>query len=120
MAAIFKSLGASKNFASTDVLATDQWKEVVAEFQTNLLEDIDATQIAATKELIIIPDGLFWYLPWESFFTDLEAQETTFGDTMSIRYCPTLSLAFASHVPSIDWGKPVWLLERCIPKPTML
>lgn len=95
VAAIFKSLGASKNFASTDVLATDQWKEVVASFQTNLLEDIDATQIAATKELIIIPDGLFWYLPWESFFTDLEAQETTFGDTMSIRYCPTLSLAFA-------------------------
>jgi len=95
LAGIFKSLGASKNFASTDVLATDQWKEEVADFQTNLLEDIDATRIAATKELIIVPDGQFWYLPWESFFIDLEAKETTFGDAMSIRYCPTLSLAFA-------------------------
>ncbi len=92
---ILNSLGASKNFASTDVLTTDQWKEVVAEFQTNLLEDVDITQIATTKELIVIPDGLFWYLPWESFFMNLEAQETTFGDAMSIRYCPTLSLAFA-------------------------
>lgn len=95
LAGILKSLGASKNFASTDVLASDQWKESVADFQTNLLEDIDVAQIAKTKELIVIPDGLFWYLPWESFFVDLDAQETTFGDTMSIRYCPTLSLAFA-------------------------
>jgi len=95
LAGILKSLGASKNFASTEVLATDQWKETVAEFQTNLLEDIDVAQISGTKELIIVPDGLFWYLPWESFFTDLEAQQMTFGEAMSIRYCPTLSLAFA-------------------------
>lgn len=95
LAGILKSIGASKNFASTDVLATEQWKEAVADFQTNLLEDIDVAQIATTKELIIIPDGLFWYLPWESFFVDLDAQGTTFGDAMSIRYCPTLSLAFA-------------------------
>ncbi len=95
MAAIFKSMGTSGNYASTDALTSSQWKEAVAEFQTHLLEDIDVTQIAETKELIIVPDGLFWYLPWESFFTNLESKETTFGDTMSIRYCPTLSLAFA-------------------------
>ena len=97
LAAILKSIGASGNFASTDVLATEQWKDVVAEFQTNLLEDVDVQQLAQTKELIIVPDGLFWYLPWESFFVDLESQETTLGDVMSIRYCPTLSLAFAKQ-----------------------
>jgi len=95
LGAIMKSIGTSGNFASTDVLSTNQWKEKVADFQTNLLEDIDAQQLAQTKELIVVPDGLFWYLPWESFFVDLESQETTFADTMSIRYCPTLSLAFA-------------------------
>ncbi len=95
LGAIMKSIGASGNFASTDVLASDQWKEKVADFQTNLLEDIDAQQLAQTKELIVVPDGLFWYLPWESFFVDLDAQEATFGDTMTVRYCPTLSLAFA-------------------------
>ena len=113
---ILKSMGVSGNYAPTDVLTSHQWKEAVAEFQTHLLEDIDRQQIADTKELVIIPDGLFWYLPWESFFVDLDQQAVTFGDAMHVRYCPTLSLAFAKPQPVNRSGATALVAGSMFPK----
>ena len=102
---IFDAMGVEGNFALAAVLKTQGWKAEIAEFQERLLEDIEPRQLASTKELIVVPDGLFWYLPIESFFVDLQSQDVTFGEAMSIRYCPTLSLAFAKPIANDRSGK---------------
>lgn len=126
LAKIFKSMGVTGNYASTDLLTTDDWKVELRNFQSNLLEDIDPFQLASTRELIVVPDGLLWYLPWEAFSIDQvnpdqddEAppiEGPTFAQSMKIRYCPTLSLAFARPQAVKRDGKTGLVASQLFPK----
>ena len=95
---MLSKMGVAANYADSEKLATDDWKQSVEEFQTNLFEDISDDQLASTRELIVIPDGLLWYVPFEAFLVG--ADQRPLIETTKIRYCPTLFLAFAS--PSSD------------------
>ncbi len=94
------AMGVAANYADPQLLATDAWKEAVSAFQENLFEDIPADQLAAAKELIVIPDGLLWYVPIEAFLIGDGDDQRPLIQTTKVRYCPTLFLAFAR--PSSD------------------
>ena len=95
---MLSKMGVAANYANSEVLASDDWKQSVEEFQTNLFEDISDDQLAATQELIVIPDGLLWYVPFEAFLVG--ADQRPLIETTKVRYAPTLFLALAN--PSSD------------------
>lgn len=53
----------------------------------------------AFDELVVIPDGKFWYLPFETLALEpLETSELML-DKVAIRYAPSLGLAFGQQAP---------------------
>jgi tetratricopeptide (TPR) repeat protein len=92
--AMLAKMGVAANFADPQLLISGDWKQAVLNFQDNLFEDIPPEQLQATKELIIIPDGLLWYVPFEAFLVG-DDQRPLIENTQ-VRYCPTLFLAFAN------------------------
>lgn len=93
---MLSAMGVAANYADPQLLATDDWKDAVTEFQGNLLEDISEDQLASTKELIVIPDGLLWYVPFEAFLIGDGDDRRPLIERTKVRYCPTLFLAFAN------------------------
>ena len=90
---MLSKMGVAANFADPKSLAAEDWKQSVEEFQTNLFEDISDQQLASTKELVVIPDGLLWYVPFEAFLVG--ADQRPLIETAKVRYSPTLFLSFA-------------------------
>ena len=111
---MLSKMGVAANFADPKLLAADDWKQPLEEFQTNLFEDISDQQLASTKELVIIPDGLLWYVPFEAFLVGADQQPLI--ESTKIRYSPTLFLSLA--IPTSDGAvqSTAWLPDPCIPK----
>jgi len=92
---VLAAMGVAANYADPQLLASETWKDAVREFQANLFEDIPADDLAAAKELIVIPDGLLWYVPFEAFLVGDGDDERPLIETTKVRYSPTLFLSFA-------------------------
>ncbi len=91
---VLAAMGVAANFADPQLLAAESWKEAVGEFQDDLFEDIPLDDLEQADELIVIPDGLLWYVPFEAFLVGND-QRPLIEDT-KVRYCPTLFLSFAN------------------------
>lgn len=87
-------MGVAANFADPQLIDSEAWKEAMLEFQDNLFEDIPPEQLAAADELIVIPDGLLWYVPFEAFLVGDDQHPLI--ESTKVRYCPTLFLSFAN------------------------
>ena len=93
---VLAEMGVAANYADPHLLASDTWKDAIREFQENLFEDIPLDDLAKAKELIVIPDGLLWYVPFEAFLVGDVGDERPLIEKTKVRYCPTLFLAFAN------------------------
>ncbi len=93
---VLAAMGVAANYADPQLLVAESWKDAVREFQGNLFEDIPAVDLAAADELIVIPDGLLWYVPFEAFLVGDGDDERPLIETTKVRYCPTLFLSFAN------------------------
>lgn len=91
---LLAKMGVAANYADPQLLDSDAWKEAVLEFQDNLFEDIPPAELAAANELIVIPDGLLWYVPFEAFLVGDDQHPLI--ESTKVRYCPTLFLSFAN------------------------
>ena len=72
-------------------LVEDRWRTAAQ----RLFEDLtkgSKLDFAAIKELIVVPDGQLWQLPFEVFFAPDVATPTR-ADRMRVRYSPTAGLA---------------------------
>lgn len=79
---------------TTDELASDKWRASSA----NLYEALFAgSNLApeAVSELIIVPDGVTWYVPFEALWASGGGREATLISLTRIRYAPTAGLAFS-------------------------
>lgn len=83
---------------TTDQLADDGWRETSRKLYSVLFEGSSLSP-AQTKELIIIPDGATWYVPFEALWVDTEDGEGPLAATVRVRYAPTLALAFRHAEP---------------------
>ncbi len=73
-------------------LQSDAWKTPAAAMLKKLSNGARAEDWAKYKELIIVPDGLLWYVPFEAL--PLPGSETgaPLISHLNIRYAPTMSL----------------------------
>ncbi len=51
------------------------------------------------EELIVVPDGILWYLPFEILQVSLDSEVVSLGSLVKVRYAPTAGLAIADGRP---------------------
>ena len=74
-------------------LSDPAWKKASQEVLGQLLEGSRADFTASFPELVIVPDGVLWYVPFEALLVDVEGQLRPLISRFRIRYAPTVSLA---------------------------
>lgn len=79
-----------------EVLHDERWKATAARMLKSLTNNsqasFNAEDWAKYKELVVVPDGILWYLPFEALQLPTEGGTVPVMDLMSVRYVPTVSL----------------------------
>ncbi|MEI8368299.1 MAG: hypothetical protein WCJ31_07680 [Planctomycetia bacterium] len=95
----------------TDRIIASDWRAAMVTVERLLFEQSKVTLSEGIEELVIVPDGALWYLPFELLPTG-SAGEPADGDAATvepppllrnvcrIRYAPTRSLAVAGRPPA--------------------
>jgi len=73
-------------------LADDQWKQTAQKLLATILEGSQADFTASFPELVIVPDGLLWYVPFEALQVKVGQQTRPLISRCRMRYAPTVSL----------------------------
>ena len=100
VSAMLRQLGhydQNREFSVAD-LADHEWKQAARDLLAYLLEGANADFGGGFSELVIVPDGLLWYLPFEMLQVEVNGELHPLIDRFRIRYAPTASLA----VPGTD------------------
>jgi CHAT domain-containing protein/tetratricopeptide (TPR) repeat protein len=87
---------------TVEELADQKWKESSRTLLRTILEGSRADLATEFPELVIIPDDVLWYVPFETLQVEVNGQLRPLIDRFRIRYMPTVSLAMQSGAPSGD------------------
>ncbi len=89
---LLRDIGVTANRATSRLEGEATWKQHASSMRRKIIPDEFLGEIEALKQLIIVPDGLLWYLPME--LLPLGDEHTPLlGEKLSIRYSPTPGLA---------------------------
>ena len=81
-------------------LSESKWRQAARDVLDTLLKGSRADFSTKFDELIIVPDGVLWYLPFEALQVQVEGQQHPLIARFRIRYAPTAGLA----VSPPGWG----------------
>jgi len=82
---------------STDKLAASAWRDSAAQLERMLFENSRVTLAEGIDELVIVPDGWLWYVPFELLpIAAGDGSTRLLRDVCRVRYAPTRSLAVAA------------------------
>ncbi len=98
VAGLLKKIGAMDASLDISTLQAD-WKTTATESTKKLLGEISTDDWKKVRELVIVPDGLLWYLPFELLQVGEGAEQQNLFDAVEIRYSPTLYLGFRNQRP---------------------
>jgi hypothetical protein len=79
---------------ATDELAAGQWQKS-GEALFKVLFEGASIDFSTVKELVIVPDGLTWYLPFEALIAHADNKSAPLIGFCKTRYAPTAALAFS-------------------------
>jgi len=82
----------NREMAMDDLTAT-RWQRPAGELLQWTLSGSQADFATAFKELIIVPDGRLWYVPFESLPVKVNGRSKPLISHVRIRYAPTMGLA---------------------------
>jgi tetratricopeptide (TPR) repeat protein len=93
---------------STDKLAASGWRDSAAQLERMLFENSRVTLAEGIDELVIVPDGWLWYVPFEllPITSDEAGGGPLLRDRCRVRYAPTRSLAVAA-IPRLVASGPI-------------
>ena len=77
---------------ASDDLASDKWKQSATRLLAQLANNTKPEEWAKYKELVVVPDNVLWYLPFEALQVPVDDGTKDLGSLLSVRYAPTLSL----------------------------
>lgn len=95
MEKLLRELGnydANREVAVKD-LADPQWRKTAQQVLEVLLEGSQVDLSKEFRELVIVPDGMLWYLPFEALPIGGGERSQPLIARVQVRYAPTLSLA---------------------------
>ncbi len=82
----------------SDEVAGEAWRTLATELGDAVLGQ-SRLDLAQTKELIVVPDGLLWHVPLEALLVADSRGPQLVADQAPVRCVPTAGLAFASGPP---------------------
>ena len=88
---LLKTIGVGKSRGNR-LPEDDSWRETSASLSGMLFPDSSTVSADRFKELVVVPDGPLWYLPFELLSLDETGSELV-GDRMTVRYAATPGLA---------------------------
>ena len=86
------SVGEKSAIYDADDLTNDEWKKTAREISAMIFQKATPDSLAQIRELIIVPDGMAWYLPFELLQKGAGEQTSNLIDDVRIRYAPLASL----------------------------
>lgn len=91
------NFGANRDLSLAE-LKSGAWRDAAKETYNGIFKDshLDVTK---TTSLIIVPDNLLWYLPFEALIPAGGKGDKTLADLVPIRYGPTAALAVSNPRP---------------------
>ena len=83
-----------------DLAKEEKWKTASNALADTLLEQIPVNEWPNITNVVIVPDGVTWYLPWEVLRVGADdANKKMLAELVKFRYAPTLGLAYAPELP---------------------
>ena len=74
-------------------LVDSTWKQSAKQVLDAILDGSQADFAARFPEMVIVPDGFLWYVPFEALQVNVQGQMRPLISRFRIRYAPTVSLA---------------------------
>lgn len=78
-------------------LLDNTWQAPAARLLSMLLAGAKTDLVAECRELVIVPDGALWYVPFEALVVERDGQSRIVMDEVRVRYAPLASLAVADE-----------------------
>ncbi len=97
-------------------LADPKWKTSAREILDMILKDSQADFTQNFDELVIVPDGVLWYLPFEALQVNIDGKPRPLISRFRIRYVPTVSLATSSGRGRNPTGNTAVAVGRLFPR----
>ena len=96
-----KQIGLTGNRYGVDpaVLLDDSWKATSAQLLQQLTDNADAAAWGPYRELIIVPEGFLWYVPFEALHLKVGGGSQPLLSRLRVRYAPTLGLINSAAQP---------------------
>ncbi len=101
---------------SSKELANVAWKDSAASILNALTGNAPADAWDDIEELIVVPDGLLWYVPFEALQVGEGDQRESLIDKLRIRYVPTISMAVPDQRPRLRVARTGVVAGRLFPK----
>ncbi|MDP1561845.1 MAG: hypothetical protein Q8M16_10745 [Pirellulaceae bacterium] len=81
-------------------VVTDQtWKKASHQMFKAMIPNGTPEFWNSFDEVVVVPGGMFWYLPFETFALGETPESELLIDKVAVRYSPSLSLAFSDQRP---------------------
>ena len=101
---------------SSKDLSDAKWRQTAWELLDGLLKGSRADFTTKFDELIVVPDGLLWYVPFEALQVKVDGQLRPLISRFRIRYAPTAGLATATSDLGRRHGNTAILVGKLSPK----
>lgn len=92
---LISDLGVAVNRAGKRMSTADQWPASARKLCERLIPPEHLESIRGGRRLVVVPDGVLWYVPFELLLND-QAQKN--DGKLSVSYSPTPGLAFANNL----------------------
>jgi hypothetical protein len=118
LVAVLQGLG---NHDENKVLVADDlrgtgWQQDSRELFDMLTKESKAGLPYGFKELAIVPDGMLWYVPFETLHAAPQGAEArSLLEQVRLRYAPTMGLAVGDTLPRLDKGKALVTVGKMYP-----
>ncbi len=97
-------------------LASSAWQQEAEGLLRAIVEGSRADLLGDFDELVIVPDGLAWYIPFEALGQRRGTEFVTILSTKAVRYVPVLSLAVPSQAGRRVATRSLMILGRLHPQ----
>ena len=111
-----KSIGGNEAAVDAKQITGEDWQEDSKSIADVLFSKVLTGQWSRAKEVVIVPDGALWYVPFEALLIRQGEERTMLSEKVNIRYSPTASLAFGGQRPVKELSNLLVLTGKLSPK----
>jgi hypothetical protein len=95
-----------------ELLQNTEWEPLAAALAEQLVPKLTPEFLTRFEEVIVVPDGALWYLPFEVLRVGSGDQAQMLGQLVKVRYAPTLSTAVPDERVARRFLRTAVLAER--------